>query len=327
MAARYGGSPPAPKPYTAVPLVAGLGLRIDPGAQRGHDQYAPGLLVGWLGGTCEALSPVHVGSGAIERTARVAPDLAAETPLLLPLVRAAGVPVLPGPTLKGAVRAVVEAITPSCLAVGGRPTSAQAAALRACVRRAELCVACRLFGMAGAAGQGYQGRVRFADAPLVEGQPTVAYAPPLHAPRPRGGAPAGRKFYRHGNPAHGTVPLEVCPAGARFRWRLDFANLRPDELGLLLVALGQGEPPLWLKLGGYKPACFGSVHFALGSLVCDDPAARYLDYAEPIVTPPPDGAPYLQALADSGLVLADRLERLAAILRHPGDGDCPAGVY
>ena len=97
MAARYGGSPPAPKPYTAVPLVDGLGLRIDPGAQRGHDQYAPGLLVGWLGGTCEALSPVHVGSGAIERTERVAPGLAAETPLLLPLVRAAGVPVLPGP--------------------------------------------------------------------------------------------------------------------------------------------------------------------------------------------------------------------------------------
>jgi CRISPR/Cas system CSM-associated protein Csm3 (group 7 of RAMP superfamily) len=330
MAARYGGPPPAPKPFTAVPLVDGLGLRTDPGAQRGHDQFTPGLLVGWLAGTCEALSPVHVGSGGIARTAHLAPGLAAETPLLLPLVRAAGVPVLPGPTLKGAVRAVVEAITLSCLAVGGRPTSAQTAALRPCNRRAELCVACRLFGMTGAAGQGYQGRARFADAPLVDGQTTVAFAPPLHAPRPRGGAPAGRKFYRHGNPARGSVPLEVCPAGARFHWRLDFANLRPDELGLLLVALGQGQPPLWLKLGGYKPACFGSVQFALDRLVCDDPATRYLAYADtaaPIETPTPDAAPYLQALAESGVLLADRLERLAAILRHPGDGDCPAGVY
>src|SRR5581483_738600 len=109
MAMRPDG-PPVPKPYAAVPLVEGLGLRTDPGADRGHDRFTPDLLVGRLEGTCEALSPVHVGSGGIERTARVAPDLAAETPLLLPLVRAAGRPVLPGPTLKGAVRAVVEAV-------------------------------------------------------------------------------------------------------------------------------------------------------------------------------------------------------------------------
>jgi CRISPR/Cas system CSM-associated protein Csm3 (group 7 of RAMP superfamily) len=320
---RYGGPPLPPKPYTAVPLVDSLGLRMDPGAQRGHDQYTRDLLVGWLEGTWEALTPVHVGSGGVERTARVAPELAAETPLLLPLVRAAGVPVLPGPTLKGAIRAVVEAITHSCLAVG-RPTSAQTAALRACQRRAELCVACRLFGALG-----YQGRVRFADAPLVDGATAVAYAPPLHAPRPRGGAPAGRKFYRHGRPAQGTVPLEVCPAGARFRWRLDFANLRPEELGLLALALGQGEPRLWLKLGGYKPACFGSVELTLDRLALDDPAERYLSYDTHAAADAPaaDGAPYLQALAESGLLVADRLERLAALLRYPGDGDCPAGVY
>ncbi|HZR97211.1 MAG TPA: RAMP superfamily CRISPR-associated protein [Chloroflexota bacterium] len=325
MAMRPDG-PPVPKPYAAVPLVEGLGLRTDPGAHRGHDRFTPDLLVGRLEGTCEALSPVHVGSGGIERTARVAPDLAAETPLLLPLVRAAGRPVLPGPTLKGAVRAVVEAVTLSCLAVG-RPTSAQTAALRACTRRSELCVACRLFGALG-----YQGRVRFADAPLVAGQTTLALAPALYQPRAqRGAAPPGRKFYRHGRPARGTVPLEVCPVGARFRWRLDFANLRPDELGLLLLALGQGDPPLWLKLGGYKPACFGSVQLTLDHLTLDEPAARYLTYADADAVAaeigPPDVAPYLQALAEGGLVLADRLERLAAILRYPGDGDCPAGVY
>ncbi len=329
MAMRRGGPPPAPKPYAAVPLADGLGLRTDPGTQRGHDRFTPDLLVGWLEGTCEALSPVHVGSGGVERTAHVAPDLAAETPLLVPLVRAAGVPVLPGSTLKGAVRAVVEAITASCLRVRGGEVPPYL--LPACQRRegrpAELCVACRLFG-----APGYQGRVRFADAPLVEGRTTLALAPALYRPRARRGpTPPGRKFYRHGRPAHGAVPLEVCPPGARFRWRLDFANLRPDELGLLLLALGQGEPPLWLKLGGYKPACFGSVQLALGRLALDEPAARYLDYAdaaagaEEIGSPPV--APYLQALAEGGLLLADRLERLAAILRYPGEGDCPAGVY
>jgi CRISPR/Cas system CSM-associated protein Csm3 (group 7 of RAMP superfamily) len=323
------GGPPVPKPYAAVPLVEGLGVRTDPGTQRGHDRYTPDLLVGWLEVHCEALSPVHVGSGGVERTARVAPDLAAETPLLLPLLRAAGVPVLPGSTLKGAVRAVIEAITLSCLRVRGNdvPRYLLVACQRQEGRPAELCVACRLFG-----APGYQGRVRFGGAPLVDGQTTLAFAPALYRPRTRrGAAPPGRKFYRHGRPALGTVPLEVCPVGARFRWRLDFANLRPDELGLLLLALGQGDPPLWLKLGGYKPACFGSVRFTLGRLTLDDPAARYLAYADVDALAeeigPLDVAPYLQALAEGGLLLADRLERLAAILRYPGDRDCPAGVY
>jgi hypothetical protein len=242
--------------------------------------------------------------------------------------------------LKGAIRGIVEAIVPACLTVRGPTTRDLPPALhplRPCQRREgrgfELCVVCRLFGALG-----YQGRVRFADAPLVEGQTTLALAPPLHAPRPRGGAAPGRKFYRHGRPAHGTVPLEVCPAGARFRWRLDFANLRPDELGLLLLALGQGEPPLRLKLGGYKPACFGSVEFAAASLTLDDPASRWLQYepappAEPErwdgerAAAGPDLAAYVQAATESGLVLRDRQERLAGILRYPSGRDCPGEGY
>jgi CRISPR/Cas system CSM-associated protein Csm3 (group 7 of RAMP superfamily) len=328
-ASRYGGAAPAPKPFAYVPLADGPLERRDPGVRQGHDQLTPGLLAGRLEGRLVALTPVHVGAGGVERTARVAPALAAETPLLLPLVRAAGVPVLPGPTLKGAVRSVIEAIAPACLALRGPTTRLLPPSLHAlqpCSRRYELCIACRLFGALG-----YQGRLRFADAPLSGGETMVVFAPPLHAPGgARGRVPPGRRFYRHGQPARGTVPLEACPAGASFRWRLDFANLLPAELGLLLVALGQGEPPLWLKLGGHKPACLGSVRLELARLAVDDAAARYLAYDAGDGAPSadsPDPAPYLQALAESGLLLADRLDRLAAILRYPGEGDCPAGGY
>jgi hypothetical protein len=307
-----------------VPLAENLGMRIDPGAHRGHDRYSADLLSGQLAGTIEALSPVHVGSGAIERTARLVPAAAAETPLVFAHARASGVPVLPGPSLKGAVRSIVEAITASCLRAR-QPREVPPYLLPACQRRegrpAELCVACRLFG-----APGYEGRVRFLDAPLVEGEPTLALAPPLLAPRARRNlAPPGRKFYAHGRPASGSVPLEVCPVGARFRWRLEVTNLQPAELGLLLLALGQGDPPLWPKLGGYRPGCFGSVQVHLDALRLDTPETRYLAYAAAVEDGAPEVAPYGQALADSGLLLADRLERLATILRYPGERDCPAG--
>jgi CRISPR/Cas system CSM-associated protein Csm3 (group 7 of RAMP superfamily) len=281
-----------------------------------------------LAGRATALTPVHVGSGGVERTGHVVPALATEAPLLFPLVRSAGVPILPGPTLRGAVRSVVEAVTAACLAVRGEATRLlppPLQPLRPCTRRDALCPACRLFGTLG-----YQGRVRFADARLAGGDTAVAHAPPLYQPRPgRGGAPPGRKFYRHGNPAQGTVPLEVCPAGAIFGWRLEFANLQLAELGLLLLALGLGQPPLWLKLGGYKPACFGSLRFELDALSLDDPSQRYLTYdgEGESAEASPDAAPYLTALADSDLLLADRLQRLATILRYPGEAGCPGGGY
>ena len=325
----------APKPYGYVPLGDGSVLRRDPLFTQGHDRQASGSLSGRIEGRLVALTPLHVGTGTFERTARVLPAHAAETPLLFPLVRAGVTPVLPGTTLKGALRAVVEAITASCLTVRGPATRLLPPPLhplRPCTRRDALCPACRLFG-----GQGFLGRVRVADAPLVEGETTLARVPERHAPRAgRGALPPGRRFYGHGRPASGTVPVEVYGEGSALTWRLDFTNLQPAEVGLLLTGLGQGEPPLRLKLGGHKPTCFGSVELRAAALTLDDPATRWLQYdpASPAaagdadrVAPSADLAPYLQAATEGGLVLRDRLERLAGILRYPSGRDCPGEGY
>jgi RAMP superfamily len=336
-ASRPTGPARAPKPFGYVPLGDGTVLRRDPLFTQGHDRVAPGALSGRLAGQIVALTPLHVGTGTFERTARVLPALAAETPLLFPLVRYGDVPIVPGTTLKGALRAAVEAVTLSCLAVRGPATRLLPPPLhplRPCTRRDALCPACRLFG-----GQGYLGRLRVADAPLIEGSTALAHVPDRYAPRAgRGAPPPGRRFYGHGRPASGTVPVEVCPADSVLAWQVDFTSLQPAELGLLLIALGQGEPPLRLKLGGYKPACFGSVEFAAASLTLDDPASRWLQYepappAEPErwdgerAAAGPDLAAYVQAATESGLVLQDRLERLAGILRYPSGRDCPGEGY
>jgi hypothetical protein len=326
----------APKPYGYVPLGDGSVLRRDPLFTQGHDRVGRDSLSGHLAGRMVALTPLHVGTGTFERTARVLPALAGETPLLYPLARAGEVPVVPGTTLKGALRAVVEAITASCLTVRGQATRLLPPPLhplRPCTRRDALCPACRLFG-----GQGYLGRLRVADAPLAEGSTALALVPERYAPRAgRGAPPPGRRFYGHGRPATGTVPVEVFAEGSALTWRLDFASLQAAELGLLLIALGQGEPALRLKLGGYKPSCFGSVEFGVTALALDDPAERWLRYD---ATPPtadarddaypsnaPDLASYAQAATESGLVVRDRLERLAGILRYPSGRDCPGEGY
>ncbi|HLH25042.1 MAG TPA: RAMP superfamily CRISPR-associated protein [Chloroflexota bacterium] len=336
-AMRPAGPPRAPKPYGYVPLGDGTVARRDPLFTQGHDRQVPGALSGHLAGRLVALTPLHVGASTVERTARILPTLAAETPLLFPLARAGETPVLPGTTLKGALRSIVEAITASCLTVRGPATRLLPPplhALRPCTRRDALCPACRLFG-----GQGYLGRLRVADASLAEGSTSIARVPERHPPRAgRGAPPPGRRFYGHGRPASGPLPVEVFPEGSALAWRIDCANLQPAELGLLLLALGQGEPPLRLKLGGYKPTCFGSAEFIVTSLVLDEPATRWLRY-EParFATPAPDdgasagNAPdlhgYLEAALDSGLVLRDRLDRLAGILRYPSGRDCPAEGY
>ena len=169
---------------------------------------------------------------------------------------------IPGSSLKGAVRSIVEAISspPSCLRVTRARAAEQPTNVQTCSQKERLCISCRMFG-----AMGYLGQVRFRDAVLDIGEPTIISTPSLFAPRTRErlyvreGKIVGRKFYRHGTLARGNVPLEACAPDSRFHLRVDFDNLSHAQLGLLLTALGQGEPKLHLKLGGAKPACCGSV--------------------------------------------------------------------
>jgi CRISPR-associated protein Csm3 len=312
---RFDGNPPAPKPYAFVPVPEGDARRERP---PGHDRYRGNLLTGTLQGVILARSPVHVASGQIELTGK-------QPPLVKAHFRRNGQPTIPGSSLKGAVRSIVEAISspPSCLRVTRARSAEQPANVQACTEKERLCVACRMFG-----AMGYLGQVRFHDAVLEAGEPVIIPTPSLFAPRTRerlyviGGRVAGRKFYRHGTLARGNVPLEVCPADSRFRLRVDFENLSQAQLGLLLIALGQGEPTLHPKLGGAKPACCGSVEIHVTAAQTVSARAAALDY---------DAAPQQADIASlagaTQLVNRDVLQRLAQVLAYPGEGQCPAGTY
>jgi len=311
----YGGPPPLPKPYKFVSVTRGDIPREKPA---GHHLYDANRVSGSITGLITALTPVHVASGQIELTGRPEP------PLIKAHVRSGGCPIIPGSSLKGSVRSMVEAITPSCIRVTRARYDQQPVKARACQTKESLCIACRMFGALG-----YQGQVRLSDAVQRENRTEPVQVPPFYAPRTRerlyyeGGQIKGRKFYEHGEPATGNVPIEACPQGSHFDFTVHFENVTKGELGLLLIALGQGMPKLHPKLGGAKPACCGSIEIVLTELKVMDTAAAYAEYdAAPVDA---DVNTYLAKATE--LVLPGQLRELAELLQYPNERECPDRNY
>ena len=308
--------PPLPKPYEFVPLPPGRPSTEPPA---GHHRYREGYLNGMLTATIIARSPVHVASGLLEPTNN------RQYPMAKAHFRTGGKPAIPGTSLKGCIRSIVEAITRSSVQVTrARELSREYQPGRSVER---LDVAQRIFGALG-----YQGMVRFGDAVLENGITTIVPSVQLFRTHSEsyntyfdGGEPRGRKFYMHGKLAQGSLPLEACPIESRFGLRMDFENIAPGELGLILVALGLGEKRFLPKLGGAKPACLGTIEVIDASLAALDTRAAYGEF---------DATPEtleLQPLLDAAKpqVLTMQLGKLADVLRWPREDDrsCPERNY
>lgn len=315
-----------PKPYKLIDLP--FDAQITRQKPAGHDKFLPDKLSGQLRLLGEALSPVHVASGLIERRGYQ------QHPLVKSLLRVGETPVIPGSSFKGCVRSIVEAISPSCVRVT-RARRQLPDKLQECGKKEELCLACRIFG-----AQDYLGLIRFSDFRLKE-EPTkaliVAEVPPFYRPRNREVLyyseqgrkryVRGRKFYMHGaQQARDKTPIEVCQTGSHFEGIIDFTNLDEAELGLLLIALGQSTNyPLYLKLGGAKPACYGSLQVYVTTLaLLSDAKERYSSWDAPAETIE-DVAQYLPKAKK--IVLKKQFLQLVESLRWPNDRNCPSGNY
>ncbi len=311
----------APKPFEFVSLPA----RVNPKKPTGHDRYYEKHVTGQIQGTIEALSPIHIGSGII--------DLGRDVELIKTAVRASGNIVIPGSSLKGVIRSVVEAISESCICkVSNRIRRAVPRNFLECRRKDNLCVACRMFG-----AMGFQGNIAIQDAPQTYGKFETKFVPELYEPgryQSRMQDIPGRKFYMHGKEASGETPVEACEVGSTFRFVVQVDNLTPAEWGLLFTALGHHpEHPFKLKIGGAKPVCFGSIYFQLEQIQVEEQTRdRYLDWDVR-----PESAKTGEQLeewkrectaqATNSLIKQDLLTELAQILQYPNDRHCPSGLY
>ena len=223
----------APKPFDFVAFPR----RVNKRHPTGHDQYHEKHITGQIHGTIEALSPIHIGSGVI--------DLGEDVELIKTAVRTNENVVIPGSSLKGAIRSAVEAISESCVCKASRNTRyALSRDFRECHQKERLCVACRMFG-----AMGFQSNIAIQDAPQIDGQIVTKFVPELYRPRHQRGSRQipGRKFYMHGEIASGETPVEACEIGSRFRFVVQVDNLTQAEWGLLLYCVGSSSYTIHLN--------------------------------------------------------------------------------
>lgn len=308
---------PLPKPYDFVPLSEG---RIEREPVNGHHLYREQHLTGYITATMIARSPIHVGSGLLE----LSDDK--RYPVVKGLFRSQNKPVIPGSSLKGCIRSIVEAITASAVQVTrARDLPRQ---YMPPIAIDDLDIAQQIFGTLD-----YQGLVRFHDAVLEDGKVEIVPSVQLFRPRSEshntyfhGSIPKGRKFYMHGKLAEGNLPLEACAVDSRFSLRIDFENISRVQLGVFLVGLGMAEPRFCPKLGGAKPACLGTVEFADLTIFYVDRQNAYQNFDLAYQSLVADEL--IQAAYASGVIQNKQLIKLADILRWPNDDrNCPDRSY
>ena len=253
---------------------------------------------------CEikALTPLFVGDGAGHRDKRFVRHERDQRPYI------------PATSLKGAIRSLAEIVGNAAVPFPGRTVDHQHRLANA-QSGSRLDIVARTFGHLDG-GTVFAGLIRFSDAELagdakphqwppyevVVGQPKLSHGSfyPTDTRRKLYHHRAGAKQLTEAPPnITQTAAVRPAPPETRFRFTVDFENLREHELDLLLyclvleeestvdlsaAALGRdrdqpGETltgPLRHKLGGAKPHGAGSVHLRATKLqLRTDPAARY----------------------------------------------------
>lgn len=222
-------------------------------------------------------------------------------------------PFVPATSLKGSIRSLAELIGNAAIPFPKGtidPAHTLSEAATGDGAKLQLDIAARTFGYLSG-GKVFAGLIRFSDGILQGREPTpLSCTVAVGQPKPSHTAfyPGNRhrKFYHHNYEAKSLTPphagikqtstVKPLPPGVEFKFRVDFENLREEELALLLYclaleeeakvtlsaqAVGGTKPvtlsgPLRHKLGYAKPHGGGSVHIKVERMeLRGDPKDRY----------------------------------------------------
>jgi|Deesub1362A_J573_1020465.scaffolds.fasta_scaffold00513_10 CRISPR/Cas system CSM-associated protein Csm3 (group 7 of RAMP superfamily) len=272
-----------------------------------YHRFGVGLLSGCIEGTIIALTPLFIPQ---TKDLKLKEQLLQANRPITFARNAAGEHIIPGSSLKGLFRSLLETLGPGCWWLfDGKYrdridyTNKLPSNFKQCPRSDGLCIACRLFGLIKG-GTLLLGRVGFDDA--VCNQPVShdpIYTRILDTPKPRhkawyldpsGKWVAGRKFYFHSDRIHTESAIQrsgrgvilnsyIHPIGpgSTFTFSMHFTNVAPDDWPVLLYALVL-EREDWghahnvrHKIGYAKPTGLGSIEIQLTRLTLVDYNRRY----------------------------------------------------
>ena len=202
--------------------------------------------------------------------------------------------IIPGSSLKGLFRNLVETIGNGCFLLFDKKYNSKLPSNFKKCNTDNLCIACRMFGRIPDRGDNsnlHRGKVSFNDAVEIDiCTHNPVYTIVLMGPKPHhsafyldpnGQRIAGRKFYFHQHEIQTESKktdfnqyITPIDKGSQFAFSAQFTNLEDIELQTLLYAL-ELKPNMRHKLGYGKPAGFGSVRFEITKLTLIDYAQRY----------------------------------------------------
>lgn len=239
-----------------------------------HDHWDPERWTGLLQFQWEIPKehPVVIGAGwqRVETSQRIAPrrtvggqklggEPEIQRSLVAEIVRRGEqqTPVLPGSSLKGAVRQVYELLTPSC--VLGLHRKGQLCQVKHHQVHGKVCPACSLFGALG-----YAGRLAFGEA-----TPTKLILKKTQVPNgwtPQEPVDGHVRVYDLSPDRDQEGQIRETPETTRavagvFTSKVRVLNASQEELGILLLAVGLNAPSSpGLRLGGKKFHGLGAVN-------------------------------------------------------------------
>lgn len=200
--------------------------------------------------------------------------------------------IIPGSSLKGLFRNLVETIGNGCFLLFDRNYESRLPRPFQKCSSTDLCIACRMFGTIQSSNLLQLGKVSFNDALEVKiCKHREVYTVALMGPKPHheafyldpiGRYIAGRKFYFHqpceihteSRRSQYNQYIQPIDKESRFLFSVQFTNLEDAELQTLLYTLVL-EPEMRHKIGYGKPAGLGSVRFDITKLTLIDYANRY----------------------------------------------------
>lgn len=187
--------------------------------------------------------------------------------------------VIPGSSVKGAVRHVARAVSDACI------LSSESERLNLDKKQKykcnpkisnsrdnsfQLCIVCDMFGAMGIAS-----KVRFSDfvsdsCDTEECSVPVQFSPDINFPyykinKNNNKFHKGYKFYKticEEDDVPKTEKITATKKGTEFTGTVSFSGLHEDELQLLMFSLGLSGKKFSHKLGGYRAHGFGTVNFS-----------------------------------------------------------------
>lgn len=345
------------KPYRLVSLPNQPPNRVKPA---GRDKFRSDSLSGKITLRLTVTTTTFVASGLTV----LGSDLSNQTrniPLVKTSIEQERRLVIPGSSLKGVIRSTYEAITRSCLCkVSKNIQSNIPKEYQECKttnkeikeREVKVCPACQIFG-----AMGWQGLVHFTDARCDRIGFSTGFMPSLYPPNLQRqeyyteNLVAGRKFYYHFTKVvdEEEQGVDVQQAGTDYTFAtcLSFMNLTKEQLGTLLIVLGQdSNHQIALKVGGGKPIGMGTMTVnVLGIEVWTENSQmqqdfeqvqnlrnRYSSYQLETEKLAEDALQHFMQVVihsahEHNLVQATQLAQLVEVLGYPTNREPQAGMY